>query len=362
MGNYHDYVSETAPQTMTSTGTFTANLTGLSPNTTYHFRAIAVGDGTGYGEDRAFTTATTPTPGPAGGGRRPPTLPPGTTDVRGIVSNAGVFTEAFTTTSECACCTLDIPEGTVGLSEELEPLDEITLVPMDEPPPPPEDAHVIGLGCDFGPDGATFDPPITVTLRYDPDALPEGVDEEGLVVAMWDEEAGEWIELDCVVDTVNNTITASVSHFTTFAIIGRVPAPAPPEEEEVTTVVTVEEEEEEPEVVLPAPAAFSVSNLTVEPTGIKLGEAVTVSIVVANTGGESGSYTVVLKIDGVKEAEETVTITAGESQDVSFSATREEPGNYTVTVDAWSGSFTVVAPEEEEEVPLRSTSPLSSPA
>ncbi|GAJ21074.1 unnamed protein product, partial [marine sediment metagenome] len=37
----------------------------------------------------------------------------------------------------------------------------------------------------------------------------------------------------------NNTITASVAHFTTFAIIGRVPAPAPPEEE---VVVPPEEE------------------------------------------------------------------------------------------------------------------------
>ncbi|GAJ06056.1 unnamed protein product, partial [marine sediment metagenome] len=64
--------------------------------------------------------------------------------------------------------------------------------------------------------------------------------------------------------------------------------------------------------------------------------------------GESGSYTVVLKIDGVKEAEETVTIAAGESQEVSFSATKEEAGDYTVAVDGWSGSFTVVAPEEEE--------------
>ena len=107
-----------------------------------------------------------------------------------------------------------------------------------------------------------------------------------------------------------------------------------------------------PVVVPPAPAAFSVSSLAVEPTGVKPGEAVAVSIVVANTGGESGSYTVVLKINGVKEAEETVTVAAGESQDVSFSVTREEAASYAVTVDGLSGSFTVVAPvvEEEEEV------------
>ncbi|GAH01996.1 unnamed protein product, partial [marine sediment metagenome] len=85
------------------------------------------------------------------------------------------------------------------------------------------------------------------------------------------------------------------------------------------------------------------------PLEVEPGEAVTITVLVANIGGESGSYTVVLKIDGVKEAEETVTIAAGESREVSFSATKEEAGDYTVAVDGWSGSFTVVAPEEEEE-------------
>ncbi|GAI86393.1 unnamed protein product, partial [marine sediment metagenome] len=46
--------------------------------------------------------------------------------------------------------------------------------------------------------------------------------EEDLVLAYYDEAAGEWLELDCVVDTENNIITASVPHFTTFAIIGAV--------------------------------------------------------------------------------------------------------------------------------------------
>lgn len=292
-----------------------------------------------------------PTPSPGG----VPAPPPGTTDVRGMVTTAGVFLEPVTATSEDELCTLTIPEGTVGLTEELEPIDEITVVVMDEPPDPPEDAHVVGLTYDLGPDGATFEPAITLTFSYDPADIPEGKDV--LVVAYYDEIAEAWVYLEGEVDTVNNTITASVSHFTTFAVIGR----APPEEEEVPIVVPPvgeEEEEEEPEVViLPEPAAFSVSSLAVEPTGIKPGEAVTVSIVVANTGGESGSYTVVLKVNRVKEAEKTITIAAGDSREVSFSVTREEADSYAVTVDGLSGSFTVVAPpegeEEEEEVPTK---------
>jgi len=346
------YDNKSAIQTITSTGSFTAVLSGLSSNTTYHFRAVAVGHGTNYGADRTFTTRAEPAPAVA-----PPAPPPGTTDVRGMVTTAGVFSEPVTATSEDELCTLDIPEGTVGLTEELEPIDEITIVEMDEPPDPPEDAHVVGLTYDLGPDGATFDPPIALTFSYDPDALPEGVAEEDLVLAYYDEATGKWVELVGVVDTVNNTITASVPHFTTFAVIGKVPAP--PEEEEVPTVPPVEEEEEEEEpevVVIPlAPAAFSVSYLSVSPRlEVELGETVAITVLVANTGGESGSYTVVLKIDGMKEAEERVTIAAGESQEVSFSVTREEADSYDVAVDGLSGSFTVVAPpegeEEEEEV------------
>jgi len=37
-------------------------LSGLEPGTTYHFRAVALGDGIGYGEDMSFTTAAPPPP------------------------------------------------------------------------------------------------------------------------------------------------------------------------------------------------------------------------------------------------------------------------------------------------------------
>jgi hypothetical protein len=51
------YENETDPPwLMVSNGHFQASLAGLSPDTTYHFRAKAVGDGTAYGEDLTFTT------------------------------------------------------------------------------------------------------------------------------------------------------------------------------------------------------------------------------------------------------------------------------------------------------------------
>jgi hypothetical protein len=369
-----------------------------------------------------------PTPPPPVG--RPPTYYT-KTDLFGVeerfrIDSDGEILKTIEATTEDGMLTMTIPEGTIALGEDGKRLKSLQVAVDESPPKPPEDAHVIGLAYDFGPDGATFDPPLTLEYTYDPEALPEGV--AGLVLAYYDEETGEWVELPCTVDPVTHTITASVAHFTTFAIIGTVPPvpppppvpPAParftirslgvspsevaPSEEvnisvlvantggksgsyqvtlvindlveatkevtvraglskEVTFSVTREEADSytvsvdglsgsfavvapEAEVVPPEPAAFSLSSLAVEPTGVKPGEAVTVSIVVANTGGESGSYTVVLKIDGVKEAELSSPIAAGESLDVTFSVTREDPGDYTVDVDGLSGSFTVLLPIE----------------
>ena len=45
------------PATLTSAGTFSVVLTGLTPNTTYYFRADATGNGTDYGAIQTFTTA-----------------------------------------------------------------------------------------------------------------------------------------------------------------------------------------------------------------------------------------------------------------------------------------------------------------
>jgi len=53
------YSAETDNQTKGSSDNFTANLLNLTPNTTYYFRSKAVGDGTGYGEEKSFKTLIT---------------------------------------------------------------------------------------------------------------------------------------------------------------------------------------------------------------------------------------------------------------------------------------------------------------
>ena len=106
----------------------------------------------------------------------------------------------------------------------------------------------------------------------------------------------------------------------------------------------------------PSPAAFSVSNLSIQPAEVGANEAVTISVSVANTGGSQGSCYVVLNINEVEEEVKSVTIAAGTSKSVSFSVTREDTGKYNVIVlglidltigeidelDGLFGSFTVL--------------------
>ncbi|GAH50416.1 unnamed protein product, partial [marine sediment metagenome] len=145
-----------------------------------------------------------------------------------------------------------------------------------------------------------------------------------------DEDAGKWVELPSTVDTATHTITASVEHFTTFAIIGVVTPPPLP----------------------PAPAAFTSSALTISPTEVAIGESVTISVLVTNTGDLAGSYEVVLKIDGAPVVTKVVTLGAGESIKVTFSVIRDVAATYQVEIDGQRGQFTIVPPLVYPSPPL----------
>ncbi len=147
------------------------------------------------------------------------------------ISSSGEILEAVEATSEDGMLTLTIPEGTVALDKDANPLLNLEAAVDTSPPPPPEDTTIIGLAYHFGPDGTTFAPPITLTRSYDPASIPDGLAEADLVLAWYDQATGNWVELDGVVDTGNNTITAAIEHFTTFAIIAMLtPAPEPASE------------------------------------------------------------------------------------------------------------------------------------
>jgi hypothetical protein len=298
--------------------------TGVNTAANYVWANIAKGELTG--SPVAFGGAVAPAPVGGGGGAppSPPAPPPGTTDLSGFISVYGIFIASVIAESEDGLCYLTIEVGTKGLTIGKGPLSIITIVEVEEPSISlPEDAYIIGPAYDLGPDGATFSPAISLTINYDPASLPEGCAEEDLCISYWDGEKCCDLETTCYVEA--NMASCQVSHFTTFFVLGT--------------------------VIPPAPAAFSASNLSIQPAEIQPDETVTISVSVANTGGMEGSYNVVLMINGVTEAEESVTIAAGDSQSVSFSITKEDAGSYSVAVDGLSGSFVIVAPVPPEVEP-----------
>ena len=89
------------------------------------------------------------------------------------------------------------------------------------------------------------------------------------------------------------------------------------------------------------PAAFTLSLLSISPIEANIGESVTISVLVANTGEGAGSYTITLKINGVEEATEEITLAGGASDTVIFTTVQDEAGTYSVDVDGLRDSFMV---------------------
>ena len=89
------------------------------------------------------------------------------------------------------------------------------------------------------------------------------------------------------------------------------------------------------------PATFTTSNLFISPTEVTIGETVTICVDVENRGDCEGCCKTVLKINGVVEATEEVTLKAGISGEATFTTTKDVAGSYSVEVNGLSGSFTV---------------------
>lgn len=92
----------------------------------------------------------------------------------------------------------------------------------------------------------------------------------------------------------------------------------------------------------PSSSPFVVADLSIQPAVAQPDQAVTVTVTVTNRHNTWGIYSLVLKINGLKEAEAQANVGAGDSQEVSFALRREVPGRYAVFINGLSGNFTVV--------------------
>ncbi len=204
--------------TMTLPGPFSQPVSGLTPGTTYHYRAAANNSaGTTNGPDMTFTTMPpTPTGGGGGGGSIYDFTGTGTL----LTSSEGKVLRTTTITSENGVATLTLPQGTIALAGDDKPVGEITIgmINASDLPPAPDGATFAfaGYACECSPAGATFSPaiPLTFTLTADEWEAFGG----DLSVRFYDDETGDWVDVPVTVDAAAHTVTAEVSHFSIFAL------------------------------------------------------------------------------------------------------------------------------------------------
>jgi hypothetical protein len=92
------------------------------------------------------------------------------------------------------------------------------------------------------------------------------------------------------------------------------------------------------------PAQFALSNLVINPSTVEVGETVTVSVDVSNSGEVEGSYAAILKINGSSEKTKEITLAGGASATVTFTASKDTAGRYDVELGDQSGEFSVSSP------------------
>jgi PKD repeat protein len=191
-----------------------------------------------------------------------------------LTSSEGKVLRSTTIDAEGGIATLLLPQGTVALDALNDPITGVTIIPVEAgnlTVPDNVQFSFAGYAFECGPAGATFAPAITLTFTFSPDewAALDG----DPVVRFYDEETGAWEEVPSTVDAATHTVTATVSHFTIFALFSEaaaaepVPEAAttlPPEAEETVAPATTVEEP------LPAPTNSSLIWAPIGASGLLL--------------------------------------------------------------------------------------------
>ncbi|MFO7995920.1 MAG: hypothetical protein R6U93_02035 [Dehalococcoidia bacterium] len=193
---------------------------------------------------------------------------------------------------------------------------------QEDTPPAPENT-VVAAAFNITPIGAIFDRDIFLTLGID--ELPD--DAADATIAYYDGLNGLWVPLSSEPGEPNGvaeiTLTASLDHFTIFALL-----------------VDLD----------PAATRFVASDLNIMTSVEKIwkpvtfltrtGQSISISARIANQGRWAGVYTAVLRLNGETVNSEMVRLGAGQAQLVSFTVSGLDYGQYEVEVAGLSGEFT----------------------
>lgn len=93
------------------------------------------------------------------------------------------------------------------------------------------------------------------------------------------------------------------------------------------------------------PAEFTISNLVITPAEAEIGETVTVTVDITNTGEVEGNYRAMLEIDGARAETKDVTIPSGITEKASFTLAKDVAGIYRIEVAELTGVLVVKGPQ-----------------
>ena len=111
----------------------------------------------------------------------------------------------------------------------------------------------------------------------------------------------------------------------------------------------------------PSPPEFRFSNLAINPYEADVCQTTVITAKLTNTGGSQGSYTAELKIDGVTNQAQKLTVSAGATCELCFKVAKGLPGTYRVALGNLSGEFVVKEPASPVfDIPITPTCPPSN--
>ncbi len=230
---------------------------------------------------------------------------------------------------------LEIKAGTKATDSQGNAVTYITIREAEEQQLP-VNIVLAGKAYNITPSGTSFDRDVNLSLGFNAGELPDDFISIGM--AYYNPDSG-WVHLDSVRNQVAGAenMTSAFNHLTVFAILVEIPVedtPSPPDGNGSQP---------------PTAASFALSNLSIIPSEAKTwkgltfvsryGEDAEITLDVTNTGGQSGTYQVFLLLNGERVDSTTVTVATGETQNVVFNVTGNEPGIYTVQIGELTGEF-----------------------
>jgi hypothetical protein len=203
----------------------------------------------------------------------------------------------------------------------------IVVRELEEIPPVPENYEAIVV-LNITPTDAEFSKDIFLTVGLNQTQLPQNV--LNLTMAYYNDVNGLWETLDYEAGGPNGvaelTLSAPINHFSIYGVLAKLGPTTPTQ----------------PAHFVPSGPTMEHSDKKISAFVTKTWESVTITANIANDGGQSGNYTVVLKLNGqTVDTTKTVTIGAGQSKQVSFTQSGLDYGQYDVEVAGLTGEFTV---------------------